>query len=666
MAKVLVPIQAKDEYSKELKKFKNSVDDVSNSTSSLSKISRSVVGSLAAVASVQSVIRFYKDCRSAAQEFQKTQIMLSASLGYTSNALEAQAGMLQKVLYINDEVTRSVQSTISYFTKDEAKIADLTRATMDFAAATGMDAVSAARLLGRAIDGGASMLTRYGIRVKDTGDELTNIDNIIKGVNSRFGGQAEALSKSKDMWDRLALSLDDFKESIGLLMKSSFWKGDIENKGAEYVAFMDYNYKNAKRILADADNYSADVVARAKARIQEYEADPEINKRRDAQAKAQMDLYFKNLQTQNDLTKKLQEELWALSTAGQRKLLQSQKDAELNNTKLTQEQKALIIAKYNIKFQALDKGVEESWEKIQEDRRNKDFEETKAIYENREKAAKDALAIEKRISEQWNDILTDMRSRDVEESKKIYEEKQRLREEDIRKEKEAKETLKSMAFQYSQMFISIANITTQTKLNQIDAINASFDSQEKNVKDTTKLEKKRSEAIDKINRDSAAKEKKIRQDQKKWSMASTLISGAQATMDAWASSTKLGIPAGIIAGIAASAIITGVTIAQVTQISRQKFATGGLVPGTGNGDTVDASLTPGEGVLTRQDQLSLFNMIRRGGTSSVITMGGDTIIVNGNLDQSAVAQLQKNKESNLLNFVNMYNEATFRRMLRAA
>lgn len=71
----------------------------------------------------------------------------------------------------------------------------------------------------------------------------------------------------------------------------------------------------------------------------------------------------------------------------------------------------------------------------------------------------------------------------------------------------------------------------------------------------------------------------------------------------------------ILAGLVAAA-----GAAQIATIAAQKYATGGVVPGTGTRDTVPAMLTPGEVVLNAAQQSNL-----AGG------MGGITINVSGNL-----------------------------------
>ena len=77
-----------------------------------------------------------------------------------------------------------------------------------------------------------------------------------------------------------------------------------------------------------------------------------------------------------------------------------------------------------------------------------------------------------------------------------------------------------------------------------------------------------------------------------------------------------GFPLGVPGAVASIAF----GLAQVAEISKTKFAGGGIVPGinTGQGDTVPAMLTPGEVILNQAQQENL-----AGG------MGGVTVNIQG-------------------------------------
>jgi hypothetical protein len=84
-----------------------------------------------------------------------------------------------------------------------------------------------------------------------------------------------------------------------------------------------------------------------------------------------------------------------------------------------------------------------------------------------------------------------------------------------------------------------------------------------------------------------------------------LANAKKAASSAYATGESMG-PAGVVLGpVFAAAAFAGV----------MAFADGGIVPGTGNMDTVPAMLTPGEGVVPKGVMEGLSNMAKTGGMS---------------------------------------------------
>ncbi len=91
-------------------------------------------------------------------------------------------------------------------------------------------------------------------------------------------------------------------------------------------------------------------------------------------------------------------------------------------------------------------------------------------------------------------------------------------------------------------------------------------------------------------------------------------------------------PFGWLAFVGAGLGAVASTIATI-----QGFNSGGIVRGAGSGDTVPAMLTPGEAVLTRNDQSRLWRMLKTGGSMGgampevrLRIQGGDLVGVMGN------------------------------------
>lgn len=93
-------------------------------------------------------------------------------------------------------------------------------------------------------------------------------------------------------------------------------------------------------------------------------------------------------------------------------------------------------------------------------------------------------------------------------------------------------------------------------------------------------------------------------------------------------------PWGWLAFVGAGLASVAATISTI-----QGFNRGGIVRGAGSGDTVPAMLTPGEAVLTRNDQSRLWRMLKTGGSMGsampevrLRIQGGDLVGVMGNYD----------------------------------
>jgi len=137
---------------------------------------------------------------------------------------------------------------------------------------------------------------------------------------------------------------------------------------------------------------------------------------------------------------------------------------------------------------------------------------------------------------------------------------------------------------------------------------------------------------------------------KKYDIAQALINGASGVAGAWASAMQLPFPANIIEGAAMSALLTGVTVAQVASIKSQNFANGGIVSGDSfSGDRVQANVNSGEMILNQNQMSTLFNKIdtnNLGGQAGVFspTLNTGDIIIQGNADQTTIETIKQIKD----------------------
>ena len=104
-----------------------------------------------------------------------------------------QASALQRQTTFGDEAIISMQALLLTYGVTGDKLEETTKATLDFAAATGSDLKTAAALMGKAATGMTSSLSRYGIVVDTKGLPASEaFEKVLVKMNEQFGGRAAA------------------------------------------------------------------------------------------------------------------------------------------------------------------------------------------------------------------------------------------------------------------------------------------------------------------------------------------------------------------------------------------------------------------------------------------------------------------------------------------
>tara|TARA_Y100001938_G_scaffold91540_1_gene125557 strand:+ start:1074 stop:2657 length:1584 start_codon:yes stop_codon:yes gene_type:complete len=173
------------------------------------------LGTGALVAGIKSAV-------SAFGEQELAEKKLEASLGKTSQALLDQAAALQQVSNFGDETIISAQALIAAFVDDEEQIKKATQATLDLAAAKGMDLNAAADLVSKTLGSSTNAMSRYGIEVTGAVGSTERLNSLTGNIADKFGGQAKSQSETytgaiKGMND----AIGDAAESMGELFAPS-------------------------------------------------------------------------------------------------------------------------------------------------------------------------------------------------------------------------------------------------------------------------------------------------------------------------------------------------------------------------------------------------------------------------------------------------------------
>ena len=194
---------------------------------------------------IQKVTQFLKESRLEYQESVRVQAQLRTALGYTSTALNQQAEALGQKLKVDNEEITAVQVKIANYVKNDEAVKKLTPAILDLAAATGMDMASAANIVAKAINDDSDELGKFKIAVDGARGSAERTQSVIDGLTSKFKGQAEALTTSKDGFDEMALSWKNFEEKVGGSKVLKWWADgaarivDLWTNGMEKVLGVD-------------------------------------------------------------------------------------------------------------------------------------------------------------------------------------------------------------------------------------------------------------------------------------------------------------------------------------------------------------------------------------------------------------------------------------------
>jgi len=141
---------------------------------------------------------------------------LEAALGRTSPALLEQARALQQVSMFGDEVIIEAQALIGSFVKEESAIKAATKATLDLAAAKGMELTVAADLVSKTLGSSTNALSRYGIEVTGAVGSTERLESLTGNLAEVFGGQATAQTDTfAGSMAQLSNAFGDLQEDLG-------------------------------------------------------------------------------------------------------------------------------------------------------------------------------------------------------------------------------------------------------------------------------------------------------------------------------------------------------------------------------------------------------------------------------------------------------------------
>lgn len=159
---------------------------------------------------------FSKESLKAAQDQEKADRQLALAAKGLTAAFKEQASAIQSQLGVQDDMVQGIQALLLQFGEAPDKVDGTTRAILDFSAATGQDAMTAARTLTAGIESGKGAFKEYGVQLKLTGKASEDLGIATEALRVKFGGAAQNDANSLEGQVRLlSTAFGELQESFG-------------------------------------------------------------------------------------------------------------------------------------------------------------------------------------------------------------------------------------------------------------------------------------------------------------------------------------------------------------------------------------------------------------------------------------------------------------------
>ncbi len=594
------------------KKTKKELGGVDNSLKKLAKGALIAGGSFFAARGILSGL---KAVIAAAGEQELAEKKLSSQLGKISDALLNKARALQKVTMFGDEATLGVMASIAAFEKDEGAIAKATEATLNMAAAMGMDLKAAGELVAKTLGSSTNALTRYGVAVEGAVGSTERLDSLTEGIARLWGGQAKAQAETMTgSIEQMKNAFGDVAEEMGSIVSpavtsvSTLFTKAAVSLGSFFKRFTETPLETTIRELKELGASTEALFALEKIQLQRdlllYNNELKFTKgffkdidvlQAEINQKAEETTHFATLNAEGTAKQiGLSKEFTTLQDKRISMVQREGEFADMNNDVLNEmiDANSDLIEQNQEKQEDLQSDISFADERLEQL-----TEESELLGENLKllvniQKTESQLAITRNVIAETPAFEVDTGLR---ESADIMENK-----------------LIPLSTKYADETLPSINVSAGETIHAITLLSRAGVA---NIASNMKI---------------------ASQAHPQFAKTAQRAAQMQALMDTYASATgayksMVGIPiVGPALAVAASASAVAAGLANVKMIERQKFARGGLVGGPGNSDTVPAMLTPGEFVLSKSavesigvDTASRLNSGR--GTGITINFSGNVL-----------------------------------------
>ena len=205
---------------------------------------------------LEAVVRFGVDAVKAYAESERVQRQLTRVAGEYTDALEAQAEALGKLNAVDDDVIKQSEMLLTQWGGVGAATRDVEQAVLDYAAATGQDAVSATQSLIRNVETGGAQLAKMGVHFEATGGKGKDLAAAVAALSKKFGGAGETDAGSLSGSLRgVTLAFDDFQKAVGAGLGGLLEKSGVLSTVTGMLRDMATGAKVVSAALADLPGF---------------------------------------------------------------------------------------------------------------------------------------------------------------------------------------------------------------------------------------------------------------------------------------------------------------------------------------------------------------------------------------------------------------------------
>lgn len=191
----------------------DAIEAIGNSFETVAEIAVAAFAAISAV--IVKSIDEYAEAEKASKELSQAMVNQGIYSKELKAAYDEQAKAIQQLTLYGDDQVTSAQAILQSYLGQTKISRELINATLDLATAKKIDLNTAAELVGKSIGTETNALSRNGIEVTANASQQQKLGEVLKGIEGRWAGQAEAAASGLGALGQLKNAVGDLFEALG-------------------------------------------------------------------------------------------------------------------------------------------------------------------------------------------------------------------------------------------------------------------------------------------------------------------------------------------------------------------------------------------------------------------------------------------------------------------